>query len=199
MMIDYELRIVRDTFANLFVLALKNKFHPYSFTYYLEKSEFLLSIEKDIYPNCINKSLEELFFDITGQEIKGDYFGVYNDAYWCGIAYFELHMRLNKSFSYLFLKLPLVSMLDLYNVYHEMDISSLVQYFSEIEKKKTILRLLIENKKISVNDLSKATGINLNTLIKYSQSDDALYNASFQNIIKLVDYFDTTINLFVRK
>ena len=99
---------------------------------------------------------------------------------------------------YLFLKLPFEEMMNIYSIYHEMDFSSLVDYFHKKEKEKTILRILCEEKRCSLNDLCKATSLSLNTLRKYNSSDDILYNASFQNIAKLIQYFNVSYLLFVR-
>ena len=63
---------------------------------------------------------------------------------------------------------------------------------------KTILRLLCERKRCSLNDISKATTLSLSTLKKYNSSDELLYKASFQNISKLINYFEVSYLLFVR-
>jgi transcriptional regulator with XRE-family HTH domain len=90
-------------------------------------------------------------------------------------------------------------MLDIYSIFHEMDTSSLVKYFFEIANKKTILRLLCEEKNISISKLSNQVEISANTLAKYNASDDALYNGSFMNIMKLVKYFDVPPSLFEKE
>ena len=90
-------------------------------------------------------------------------------------------------------------MLDLYKVYHEMDISQLEEYFHDREKEETILRLLCKRHRCSINKLSKATGISVNTLNKYRSSDKSIYNASFQNIYKISTFFKTPISLFVEE
>ena len=46
-------------------------------------------------------------------------------------------------------------MFQYFPIYHEMDISSLVSYFISLNKEKTILRILCENKKCSLNEISK--------------------------------------------
>ena len=128
-----------------------------------------------------------------------DSYGIYNDAYWSGYSYFNLYIFLHKNFSYLFLKLPLDKMLDIYSIFHEMDVSALIDYFNELEAKQTILRLLCLNKHCSLKDISIATSININTLMKYNASDETLYNGSFQSIIKLASYFDAPISLFMKE
>ena len=196
----YKIQDIRDTFARYFVIAIHNKMHPTAFTDYLVNSDYVKNIEKGYLSDISDISVEEGYHSIVGNNIaKDDSFGIYNDAYWCGYCYFELFLMLRKPFSYLFLKLPLEKMLDLYNVYHEMDISQLVDYFHDKEKEETILRLLCKRYRCSINKLSKATGISVNTLNKYRSSDQSLYNASFQNIYKISVFFKTPISLFVEE
>ena len=143
-------------------------------------------------------SIEKLLFSITGFEVEVDNsYGVYNDAYWCGQNYYDLHFKTGKSFAYIFLKLPFSEMMNIYSIFHEMDFSSLVEYFTKKEKEKTILRILCEEKRCSLNDISKATSLSLSVLKKYNSDDESLYKASFQNIMKLVRYFDVSNLLFV--
>ena len=194
---DYELDNLRETFSRLFVLAVRNKINFKSFTNMLSNSSFIKSIEKDKYNDLFNKPIEQLLFSITGFETKEDNsYGIYNDAYWCGQNYFDLHMKTKKSFVYIFLKLPFEELMNVYSIFHEMDFTSLLEYFRKKEKEKTILRILCEEKRCSLNDISKATTLNFNVLKKYNSSDEALYKASFQNISKLISYFDANYLLF---
>ncbi len=197
-MIDYDLYKIKDIFARMFVIGIQNKINLYSFSSALERSEFVNCIEKDTYSELFNQPLEDIFYSITENKVeKDESYGIYNDAYWAGKCYFDLHTTLNKTFAYLFLKLPIDKMLDLYPVYHEMDFSSLVEYFKQIEEETTILKTLCEEKKVTLTEVSKKTGININTLRKYYRSDVSLYKAEFQNIAKIVEYFDTTFLLFI--
>ena len=196
----YLIYDIKETFCRYFVVAIHNKMNLTAFTDYLASSDYLRNIENGNLIEISDISVEEGYHSIVGNNIaKDDSFGIYNDAYWCGYCYFELFLMLRKPFSYLFLKLPLVEMLDLYNVYHEMDISQLVDYFHDKEKEETILRLLCKRYRCSINKLSKATGISVNTLNKYRSSDQSLYNASFQNIYKISTFFKTPISLFVEE
>ena len=197
-MSNIDTRAVREIFARLFVVAIENRINFASFTYMLAKSEFVTKIERNQYDDYFNKSIKDILYQITNNQLRvNESYGIYNDAYWCGFSYFNLHLKTNKSFSYIFLKLPLAKLMDLYPVFHEMDISSLIDYFQKIEKEKTILRILCEQKKCSLTKLSSVTGIKATTLSKYNASDEALYKGSFQNIIKIASYFDVPISLFV--
>lgn len=195
-----DIKSIKEIFSRLFLIALQKKMNLYSFTFLLQKSDFINKIEHQKYDNYFNKPIEEIFTDITSYPFdKDDSYGIYNDAYWSGSSYFELYMATKKPFSYIFLKLPLSKMVDLYPLYHEMDFSSLLELFKYLENEYTILYLLVKNKNISLPKLSKITGIKLSTLRMYYSSDSSLYKASFQNIIKLVNYFEVPLNLFIEK
>lgn len=199
-MSNLDVKKVKETFARVFVLAIQNKMNLLAFTKRLERSVFVYKIEQDVYDDYFNKSIEDIYFDITGVNIIEDTsFGIFNDAYWCGYSYFELFIRTLKPFSLLFLKLPLSRMIDLYPLYHEIDISSLEEYFSDCDKEKTILRLLCEEKGCSLSKLSSVTNINKATIARYNASDEALYKGLFENIFKLAKYFNVPVILFSRK
>lgn len=195
---DYEIRNIRESFSRLFVVAVMNKMNFSSFTSMLIRSDFINKIEKKKYDDVFNMPLTALFFEITGFTVDTDSsYGIYNDAYWSGQNYFDLHLKTNKSFAYIFLKLPFKKMMDIYSIFHEMDFSSLVEYFNKRCEEKTILRLLCEKSHKSLNDVSKATGISLSTLKKYNESDNYLYKASFQTASKIIAYFNATYSLFI--
>ena len=194
---NLDIRKVKEIFARIFVLAFQNKMNLRAFTNNLERSELATKIEKSQYDDYFNKPIEQIFFDITNKIIEKDTsFGVFDDAYWCGYSYFELQNRTNKSFAFIFLKLTLEKMVDLYPVYHEMDFSSLLQEFNQLNEEKTILRLLCEDKKCSLKKLSSEIEISKTTLSKYNASDEALYKGSFQAIYKIATYFDTPVSMF---
>jgi hypothetical protein len=191
--------MVKETFARLFVMAVQNEINFLAFTASLERSAFANLIEEDVYDDYFNTPLTRIFFDITKMHIeKDESFGIYNDAYWCGYSYFELQQRLKKPFSYLFLKLPLSKMMDIYPIFHEMDFSALLEFFEKEKDKKTILRALCEQRHCSLSKLSASTGINQATLSKYNADDEALLKGSFQNVYKISKYFNVPVSLFSR-
>lgn len=198
-MSNLDLRMAKETFARLFVMAIQNEINFLAFTTSLERSVFANLIEEDVYDDYFNTPLTRIFFDITKMHIGKDAsFGIYNDAYWCGYSYFELQQRLKKPFSYLFLKLPLSKMMDIYPIFHEMDFSALLEFFEKEKDKKTILRALCEQRRCSLSKVSASTGINQATLSKYNADDEALLKGSFQNVYKISKYFNAPVSLFSR-
>lgn len=195
----YLIDDVKQSFARLFVLAVHRSLNLYSFTSYLADSDYVKSLENGDINTVSNTPVKELFADVTKEMIReDDSYGIYNDAYWCGHCYFELFLQTHKPFSYLFLKLPLEKMLSVYEVYHEMDFTALLELFRKKEQEATILGALCKDKKCSLSKLKEATGISVNTLRKYRYNDELLYKASFQNVYKLAKYFEVPISLFVK-
>ena len=195
---NFDLPLLKDLFARLFVIAKQKQTNLAFFSFAISNSDLVKKLEKDDYDEYFNKSLEEIFFDITNNySISDNSFGVYDDAYWCGASCFELFLVTKKPISYILLKLSFEKMMDLYPIFHEMPFSSLVEHFHQIEKEKTILRLLCETRRCSIKKLSLSTGISANTLAKYKKSDEALYKGSFQNIMRISRFFETPTNLFL--
>ena len=193
----YLIDDVEKTFSRLFVLAVHQSMNLSSFTFLFSTSNYVNKLEEGDIDAICNISIEKAYFDVTNETIKDDSYGIYNDAYWSGYSYFELFLQTHKPFSYLFLKLPLEKMLDIYEIFHEMDFTSLLEYFKKRETESTILGTLCKKKKCSLTKLKEATGISINTLSKYRSSDEILYKASFQNIYKIAKYFEVPISLFV--
>lgn len=195
---DFVLTPLRDKFSRLFVLATQYKINLSAFTKLLCESEFVKKIEANTYDPIFDEQIQKTFSNIIGFEVEKDSsYGVYNDAYWAGKNYFDLFFTTNKSFEYIFLKLPLDEMLNLYIVFHEMDFSSLEMFFRTKVEEKTVIRLLCINRRCSLNDVSKDTFIPLSTLKKYNSDDKYLFRAEFQNIAKLVKFFNVGYSLFI--
>lgn len=194
-----EQSVRKEQFARLFVIAVQNKMNLDAFTHFLERSKFVEKIEAGGYDEYFNQDLEYIFFDVTENRIGIELsYGVFDDAYWAGSMYFELFQRMHKPFAYLFAKLSLPKMMDMYPIFHEMDYSALEDQFLLVARKKTILRILCDQKGCSIPKLSKAIGISAPTLSKYASSDDALYNGSFQTIMKIAKFFGAHTSLFLK-
>lgn len=186
----------KDAFSRLFVLCKNNKVNMLSFSLSLAKHDEMSLSEEET--NLV--SIVDLFNEITGLYIEeDDSFGLYNDAYWCGTVYFYLIQKSNKPLAYILWKFPFNELIDCYSTYHEMDYSSIYEVFLKKEKERAILKLLCSQNSISLNKVSKATQININSLERYSMSDEKLYSASFQTIYKLAHYFDVSMSLFSEK
>ena len=192
-----KITINKDYFSRLFVLCKIHKVNMLSFTLSLIKyADF--NIISEAIGNEV-KSLIDLFNDIANLYIKEDTsFAIYNDAYWCGNVYFYLSKKTNKPLSYILLKLPFNELIDYYDIYHEMDNSSILERFTQIEKEATIIGLLCKYYPCTLNKLSESTKISINTIKKYSKDDKYLYSGSFQNIYLIAEFFNVNYSLFFR-
>ena len=190
---------VEDMFCNLFVLAGEYGVKQEVFTRSIEKHNFLLCIEKGDYKHAYDESLLSVFNDSLSFCLSdNDCENKWNDYYWVGKCYFYIQSETHKSFSYIFMKLPFEQLLNMFVPYHEIDMSHILDFFYEKEKEKTILRILCDRRKLSINKLSIETGIPKTTLIKYSKDDEFLYKASFTNIYLLSQYFSCPITTFLK-
>lgn len=160
----------------------------------LRYDDIILGKENDVV------SLVDLFNEITGLYVQKDTsFGIYDDSYWCGTAYFYLYQKTNQPLPYILLKLPFDRLIDLYPVYHEMDYSTLYERYLEIEKEHTIIELLTELNKTFLSELSRALNISINTMKTYKKNDEHLYKASFDNVYKIGNYYNVPLRLFLKR
>lgn len=162
---------------------------------HIVSSSFINALEDNEYDNAIkieavvvstyNVSLGKLEADIS---FKGLFIAE---------SYFKLFLRFNKSFEYLFLYWPISSFVERYGIYHEMDFSNLRDDFESKVKETTLLRKLAQDRRLKLTEISKLTGINENTIDKYSRDDKYLYGASHDNIYKLSKLFSVKENIFI--
>lgn len=171
------------------------------------------SIEERIVKSEIAKCLEEgdssLLFQKNPEEIVQDVYRLPEEVLfvaesnslgeWLGEMYTKLFFKKNKSFSYLFLYLPLEEAINLFDLYHEMDGNQLLKRFEELEKKNTILSLLLKKKRIKIRELSALTNINVDTIISYTRSNSHIYNAKYQNIYSISSVLKINPNIFVER
>lgn len=120
-------------------------------------------------------------------------------SFWIGELYIRLFLRYHKSFSYLFLYLPIKEARKYFGLYHEMDFTQAYLLFENIESKNTILSLLLKKKNMTMDKLSVLTGINRNSLMKYCQNNKHIYKASLDTVYKLCNVLDTDIKVFIEK
>lgn len=111
-------------------------------------------------------------------------------------SYIKLFFDFNKSFEYIFLYWPLERFANNYGVYHEMDYSNLRNDFKEAISECTLLKKLAQKVGLKITEISKLTGINANSIDKYSRSDDALYGASNNTLYTLSMLFGVKTNIF---
>lgn len=187
-----------NNFSRIFVLAVDSFIHPQVITDILSKSSLVKDMELGNYSELTNNSPLQLFkYYFNTPVFEDNSLYDFNDAYWCGYIYMNIFYKYNKPFSYIFLKLPLSKLLDMYHVYHEMDITSVYEVFEELMLKDTILSLLLIKHSYKLSELSSLTDISINVLKKYKNSDINLYAGSFKNIHRIATVLNEPDNLFL--
>ena len=177
-------------------------------TYGLNERYSYKTIEERITSSSFVNALENNEYDIESQieaivestysvSLNGKQADISFKGLFLAESYFKLFLHYNKSFEYIFLYWPLATFIERYGVYHEMDFSNLRKDFESKIIETTLLRKLAQDRKIKLVEISKLTGINENTIDKYSRNDKILYGASHENIYKLSLLFGVKENIFV--
>lgn len=189
-----------DYFSYVFGYGVMNR---YSYTYIQDRlvnSKYIKELEnKNSCTFLYETKIADVIKDIYELNYEPeDVLKIDVDITWISEAYFRLFYKYNKSFSYIFLYIPVYKMLDLFTIYHEMDWTQLYSYFEYVVKSKSLLKKILESNRLSINKLSQLTGISPNTLISY-QNDNRLKEAKFEYIYKLSNALELDINIFVDK
>ncbi len=117
---------------------------------------------------------------------------IYHDGksreYWAGwtLAYYQWYTAC--SFFVLEKSVPIVTVLSMYDKYHEMDIMQFVDRISEMRQKNranTYLKKIRESRGFSQRELSMLTGIPLKTLQHYEQGTKPLEKANVSYVLTL--------------
>ena len=178
------------------------------FTYGLNHNYSCKAIEERILKSSLINELELNRFDpfLSEEKVVSDTYGVNVseadldiDCLFYAQSYLKLFFHQRKSFEYLFLYWPLEHFVDKYAVYHEMDYTNLERDFLKRTKNEPLLKKLCIERDIQITEASKLTGINLNTLKKYSRDDKQLYGATHQNIYRLSMLFGVKENIFAER
>ena len=198
-----DLPKITDHMGQLFSMAVGSKINLEAITYSIERSDFAAELQASRCGQLVNSTAEELFESLFGRADSGlsrlSYDGTYDDAYWCGWAYTQLLFETRLPLPYLFLVLPLERMLDLYPVYHEMDITQLIDLLEAERREETLMKRLLKRHGVKVPALSLQSGVSPNTINHYKKSDENLYAAGFQNVFRLAQALDVPPELFLQR
>lgn len=112
----------------------------------------------------------------------------YTPEYWAGWALAQYQWYSALRFKDIFIRVPLSQIVQMYSVYHEMDIT---QFFdtmnqwcsSELEESK--LKVLRENRGMSQSELSRESGVSLRSIQMYEQRVNDIDKAQAHTIYKL--------------
>ena len=187
-----------DYVSKIISLAIEARIHLEIITDSISKSSLVKCLEKNEYSIIYSKTYYETFLDIFDVDyINDNTFMKYDGGYWCGYVYMNIFYKYKKPLSYIFLKLPLSKLLDMYGIYHEMDISQVYEIFEKEAESDTIMGLLLKKHSISIKNLALKTTVSSRTISYYKNSDNNLYKGSFENVAKISNYLDEPSSLFL--
>ena len=154
-------------------------------------TDILSFTERDRLKWFMDKEYNELAKIMYNVSLKHESNDV-NPVFWAGIQYINIFLTKKIPLRQIFVLCPLEEMVAHYKIYHEMNETALIEEFMNNEYKRSILSLLIKERKTTFTKLAYLTGINLNTLKSYARCNEMLFKASSNNIHKLMDYFDVS-------
>lgn len=119
-----------------------------------------------------------------------------SDMYWSGWALAEYQWITCRRFKDIFSRIPLVEIISMYSVYHEMDIEHFIE---DLNKKydsvtqETRLKTIRENRGISQTELAKLSGVKLRSIQMYEQKVNHIDKAQAGTVYKLSRVLGCTI------
>lgn len=119
--------------------------------------------------------------------------------YWCGIQYMNIFLNRRVPLKQVLIIIPLEKMMTLFDTYHEMHESRLLEFFDCEYKKNSILKFLRNKRGMSTRQVSFLTGINETTIKYYEQNNNNLFNASYDNVRKIAECLQISDTLFNKK
>ena len=126
-------------------------------------SEAISEFEKSNVTIIAFSSMEKIYSEVFTDYNNEYQYNPYDIFGWVGYAYIHLFLNLEITFEALFFLIPIQEMLNMYKLYHEMDITHLEEYAKEVMKY-SLLDVIMKRKKTSNNDLSKKTNIPVSTI-----------------------------------
>lgn len=145
------------------------------------------------------KSGVELTIEIINDENKVIYYQPFFDRtpeYWCGwaLAYFQWYsglkfIQINKYIS-------IREILEMYNPYHEMDISQFCDHMITLynsRKPSSNLKLKRLEANLSQSELSKLSDVPVRTIQQYEQKQKNINKANAETVIKLAKVLNCSI------
>lgn len=108
-------------------------------------------------------SNEEIYRNIFGDTDDGYKENLYDVYGWLGFIYCYLFLEFKITFEMLFIALPIETAIEMYPVYHEMDITQLKDYLLEVLRPSS-LSLIMKRRGFTMKKLSETTNIPLATI-----------------------------------
>ena len=169
-----------DDYVEKYINALsyligRSHHEGYSFDYIEKSIAYSIPInelEKSNITIFAFSSIEKIYNYIFPTNNNDYVFSMYDIFGWVGYTYMHLFLDLEITFEALFYIIPIQDMLSLYNLYHEMSFSQMIDYTKE-KMKYSILDIVMKRKNISNRELSNNTNVSISTInaLRYGKRD----------------------------
>lgn len=116
--------------------------------------------------------------------------------YWAGWALAQYQWFTGRRFKDIFEKIPFTKIIDMYSVYHEMDISKFIEDMEKSYKSiesESKLKTIRENRGLSQSELAAQSGVKLRSIQMYEQKVNDIDKAQGQTLYKLSRVLGCTV------
>lgn len=163
-----------DVMSYIISRALHEKYSPEHIERTIAYSSAFLEFESSNITQIAFSSYEFIYSKLfpesdNTEKFELDVFGVHS---WVGMSYMYLFFKYKITFEQLFALFPIEYMLEKFKIYHEMSFSHLTELYEE-RMKTTPLDLFMTKRMVKSTDISRKTGIPLNTIksLRYKERD----------------------------
>lgn len=120
----------------------------------------------------------------------------YSKEYWAGYVLAEYQWYTCRNFKDIFIRIPFSRIIQMYPVYHEMDISSFIERMEELYSRNSDcnLRRIREYNSLSQSELAKKSGVNLRNIQMYEQRVNNIDKAQANILFKLARALNCNID-----
>ena len=180
--------------AAVFTYGLNNCMSPKSIEEHITSSTFINDLENNEFDIDLSpeRCVTEVYKCQHNPKVDISFKGLFLSE-----SYLNLFFFFNRSFEYLFLYWPLSLFVEKYQIYHEMDFSNIKSDFIKEVDKTPLLKKLSTDRGIKISEISRLTGISVNTLETYCRGDKYIYAAANDTIFKLSKLFGVKENIFI--
>lgn len=146
-------------------------------------------------PNMLaGKSATEMMMLILNKDIEYTTYPIYkSEEYWAGWILAKAQWYLNKSFKEILLLMPFSKIVALYYPLHEASEMKTIEMISNMFPKTSTLKTVRTNRKLTQEELSLLSGVNLRTIKSYEQCENDILKAQGETLLKLAKTLDCSV------
>lgn len=194
-----QINEIKSKFGTLLYQLIASGFSYEYIEHQIVHNPYFLFFERNDIDSFLSAPIENIVFGVFHKQIYIDYSRpLASEIFWAGQMYISLLLNYSVPLQRSILIYPLEKMISLFNPYHEMGNDKLCKRYLEDEKRTSVLKRLLQLEDITTVRLSLLTGINKNTVIRYT-NNDALLSMSIQNASSLASFFEVPECVFAKE